>query len=316
MALIKCPECKSKISNQASTCPKCGCPMSEEVIDNSNNDKSRKPFKAVLIIAIVGVVIVALGIGIGIPNYKYHKAIQLLKNNQYVEANNILKELKIKKASKKARQIEHKVAQELVVKAQLGDIVKFGSYEQDDDETNGAESIEWIVIAKDDEKTLLLSKYGLDSHKYYEYLDIYDEVTWEESAIRQWLMRSFSKEAFNEDERKIIVEGELVNEDNVEYGTNGGKNTLDQIFLLSTDEVKKYLTEEALRMCLPSEYAFSSCEVSINGKNGNCYWWLRSPGKNPTTAMCIGAHGEFIDNNSTANRHNAVRPAIWINHTY
>ena len=29
MALVKCPECKKKISNSASTCPNCGFPVGE-----------------------------------------------------------------------------------------------------------------------------------------------------------------------------------------------------------------------------------------------------------------------------------------------
>jgi len=31
MALIKCPECKSKISDKAKTCPQCGYPLKEEL---------------------------------------------------------------------------------------------------------------------------------------------------------------------------------------------------------------------------------------------------------------------------------------------
>lgn len=31
MALIKCPECSSEISDKAKACPKCGCPIKEDV---------------------------------------------------------------------------------------------------------------------------------------------------------------------------------------------------------------------------------------------------------------------------------------------
>ena len=30
MALIKCPECGQEISDQATSCPNCGCPMKEK----------------------------------------------------------------------------------------------------------------------------------------------------------------------------------------------------------------------------------------------------------------------------------------------
>lgn len=31
MALIKCPECKSEVSDKAKSCPKCGCPIDDSV---------------------------------------------------------------------------------------------------------------------------------------------------------------------------------------------------------------------------------------------------------------------------------------------
>lgn len=35
MALIYCPECKKQISNKAETCPNCGYPLNETLIDNT-----------------------------------------------------------------------------------------------------------------------------------------------------------------------------------------------------------------------------------------------------------------------------------------
>ena len=49
-----------------------------------------------------------------------------------------------------------------VADAKPGDIVIFGSYEQDNDESNGTEDIEWLVLAREDNKALLISKYALD----------------------------------------------------------------------------------------------------------------------------------------------------------
>lgn len=31
MAIIKCPECQNEVSDKASACPKCGCPIREDV---------------------------------------------------------------------------------------------------------------------------------------------------------------------------------------------------------------------------------------------------------------------------------------------
>ena len=49
-----------------------------------------------------------------------------------------------------------------------GEIVTFGTYEQDDDPANGAEKIEWIVIDVEEHRALLLSRYVLDAIPYNE----------------------------------------------------------------------------------------------------------------------------------------------------
>lgn len=45
MALISCPECETKVSDKAMSCPSCGCPISEETQQNfyaaSSPTKSR-----------------------------------------------------------------------------------------------------------------------------------------------------------------------------------------------------------------------------------------------------------------------------------
>ena len=46
MAMIKCPECKNKISSMARECPKCGCVISENekrnLIEKTNKSKKKK----------------------------------------------------------------------------------------------------------------------------------------------------------------------------------------------------------------------------------------------------------------------------------
>ena len=48
----------------------------------------------------------------------------------------------------------------------VGSSVYFGSYEQDNDTEDGAEPIEWLVLAVDNDKALLLSRYALDCQPY------------------------------------------------------------------------------------------------------------------------------------------------------
>lgn len=66
-------------------------------------------------------------------------------------------------------------------KAKVGDTVRFGSYEQDNDVSNGTEAIEWFVLDKQDGKFLLLSKKALGAKLYNEGME---DVIWETCTLR------------------------------------------------------------------------------------------------------------------------------------
>ena len=40
MAMIKCPECGKEFSDKAAACPNCGCPVSEILSANTENDNN------------------------------------------------------------------------------------------------------------------------------------------------------------------------------------------------------------------------------------------------------------------------------------
>lgn len=106
----------------------------------------------------------------------------------------------------------------------VGDIIKFGRYEQDGNEENGKEEIEWEVLSVEADRILLLSKYALDSKQYH-----FEKtsVTWENCSLRKWLNNDFKNIAFSSEEQKEIMCVTVVNEDNAYYGTEGGNNTQD-----------------------------------------------------------------------------------------
>lgn len=81
----------------------------------------------------------------------------------------------------------------------------------------------------------LLSDQNLDSKKYN---DKFASITWEYSTIRSWLNGDFINSAFSSNEQMAIKTTNLKNDDNPEYGTMGGNDTEDRIFLLSIDEAK------------------------------------------------------------------------------
>ena len=52
-------------------------------------------------------------------------------------------------------------------KIHVGGTVKYGSYEQDNNTSNGAETIEWTVLDIQGDKALVISKNVLDFQRYY-----------------------------------------------------------------------------------------------------------------------------------------------------
>lgn len=191
---------------------------------------------------------------------------------------------------------------------EIGDIVTYGNYEQDGFYSNGEETIEWIVIARDrDNHALLLSRYCLDALPYNE---DGGDVTWEDSSIRVWLNGEFLESAFGGDPNGFICTTECKTKDG-RSGTDGGENTTDRIFLLAVDEVTQYFPKESSRRAPVTEYAKE--QGAEYDKNGNGWWWLRTPGK--TQDMAAGVHtagGVNYDGRDVDRTDLCIRPALWL----
>lgn len=132
--------------------------------------------------------------------------------------------------------------QAAIANASVGDIVYFGSYEQDGNRKNGTEPVEWYVLDKVDGEAVLLSVYLLDCQRYYKYYkeEEWESVTWETCTLRSWLNNEFYNTAFSEAEQACIVNASVVNEDNPFFNTEGGNDTTDKVWLLSLGEMEKY----------------------------------------------------------------------------
>ena len=191
---------------------------------------------------------------------------------------------------------------------EIGDIVTYGNYEQDGFYSNGEETIEWIVIARDrDNHALLLSRYCLDALPYNE---DGGDVTWEDSSIRAWLNGEFLESAFGGDPNGFICTAECKTKDG-RSGTDGGENTTDRIFLLAVYEVTQYFPKESSRRAPVTEYAKE--QGAEYDKNGNGWWWLRTPGK--TQDMAAGVHtagGVNYDGRDVDRTDLCIRPALWL----
>ena len=189
----------------------------------------------------------------------------------------------------------------------VGNTIFFGRYPQDED---GREKpIEWTVMKAEKNKMLLLSKYVLDAQPYNKK---FKEVTWETSDIRRWLNSDFYITAFNDIEQSKIANTLVRTENNPEYGTDGGNDTEDKVFLLSTKEAKSLFINDGERRTTATKYA-EKAGVYMNDE-GYSWWWLRSPGYKSNGADevdkygWVSWYGRDVDYDA-----DGVRPALWLN---
>lgn len=138
------------------------------------------------------------------------------------------------------------------------DCVYFGNYPQSDATGQMKEPIKWRVLSVDGNDAFLVADQNLDVESYNA---SYESATWETCTMRSWLngygsssnvagadytSNNFLNRAFTITEQNAIINTIVVTDDNPNYGTDGGNDTNDKVFLLSYNEVTN------------PEYGFSS----------------------------------------------------------
>ena len=245
---------------------------------------------------------------------KYDRAIKCIDSGDYESAYILLKDISYKDSKEKCADIKTKYNQILMRKAAVGDKITFGTYEQDNVTSNGTENIEWLVLARENNKILVISDKALDRQ-------LYDnaDVTWENCSLRKWLNDSFLNAAFSEEERALIQSTTLSADKNPEYSSDPGTATMDKVFLLSINEAEKYFNSDEARKCAPTAYAkaqgalTSSDVYETPSGAATCWWWLRSPGYSQKGAAIVNCDGSVyyfgygVDYDDVS-----VRPALWI----
>ena len=184
--------------------------------------------------------------------------------------------------------------------------IPFGRYPQASKNENAP--IEWLVLKIDGSRALLISKYALDCRQYN---TSRANVTWETCTLRKWLNGTFMNAAFSESERAMIPSVTVSADKNPSYSTSPGNSTTDQVFLLSITEVNNYFSSDSARQCQGTAYCYA--QGADKADNGNCWWWLRSPGYFSTDAAGVYYDGSVREyGNLVSSDKGAVRPALWI----
>jgi hypothetical protein len=194
-----------------------------------------------------------------------------------------------------------------------GEIIQFGGYD-------------WRVLDVQDDKALILSERILWQGAYTSTMYGYS-TTWDNSMMRHNLGRFYDR--FSESDKVRIEETLVINSDNQWYGTPGGNDTTDKIFLLSIEEVVRYFGDSGqLANGYPSNGAFisgarisdeyDSARIAQTETGTDWWWWLRSPGNSyydiafvdSGGSICIPGHSSL---RGAFRSDGGVRPALWLN---
>ena len=191
--------------------------------------------------------------------------------------------------------------------APVGSTVTFGSYEQDGDASNGAEPLEWVVVAKQGSRTQLVTKDLVDCQPY---ASENMGFAWIKSDLRTWLNGEFVDAALTEGERKLVRDTIVAypGQPADVYSPIVTEPEWDESFLLSCAQANAAFPSDGERIAVPSAYAAGMPDAPADAS-----WWLRDTGFERQGAAQVTTSGEVdsygvsvVDNSAYA------RPSLWV----
>ena len=179
-------------------------------------------------------------------------------------------------------------------KANVGDTIMFGAYEQDSEKWEHKEPLEWIVLAREKDKMLVITKYCIEGS------DVFNDYVYERSMALYWLNNTFVNYAFNYEEKKMM------------------KNSLfrnNKLFFLKSHEVEKYFISNEARVAKATVYAAARESGFIKGIDEFCEWFIASRTSFNRMDEVVNGIGEISSPSVTLMGGGycaGIRPAMWI----
>ena len=187
-------------------------------------------------------------------------------------------------------------------------------------------NITWRVLDVHVDRALILTEDIIEKRRYQ---SSSTGAKWADCELREYLngLGAFNGNGFIDkfdlQDRSRIYTVNNANPNNQWFGTHGGGNTTDQVFLLSIDEVVKYFGDSGqLKNKNPkSEYWISDQYKNkriakykeYKDKQGKAWWWLRSPGGRRGLAACVSNDGYiYMIGYNDYLTEGGVRPALWL----
>ena len=159
----------------------------------------------------------------------------------------------------------------------------------------------WRVLDEQDGKVLLITEDIIEQRPYNAAAE---DVTWETCTLRTYLNGEFYSK-FSAQEQAMILETRNTNPDNQWYGTDGGNDTMDRVFLLSVEEVVKYFGDSG-DLAARKGWYWEDGKVLKDGKG-----YYISDQYNSERAAKFN-NGDVGLSGSDVNIEFGVRPALWL----
>lgn len=246
---------------------------------------------------------------------KYDRAIDLIDSGDYKAAYALLDGLSYRDSEEKLQSMKSQHPQAFLGGADVGDTVTFGTYEQNNNYSDGNENIEWVVIDKQEDKIMVVSKYIIAEQPFNTTNE--GHISWENCTLRKWLNNDFLNEAFSGAEKKLITDTTVFSTEYLVVGAT--YSTTDKIFLLSENERNMLSSVDALKGIVTESVialfsdAANSDVANINPSNFEPLWWLRTTWEDADDPCASVVYGVDYDGWTYAVEENAgVRPAMWI----
>ncbi len=185
---------------------------------------------------------------------------------------------------------------------QVGDVVTFGRY--DTNPTSfGTERLEWIVLQKEDEAIMLVTKQGIAGSVYH---GKHTEVEWKDAELCAFLNDTLYEDIFSKYEKEMIVDN---------------PTTQERLSLLSVTEVETLFPDDISRQLSITDVAKSKGTNVNSASKANrwdvkgyrsSWWWLRGSSSSKT-APIVTEDGIILTDEKYVNKPNgAVRPVVWL----
>ena len=175
-----------------------------------------------------------------------------------------------------------------------------------------------VLRFKKNERLLIISDDVIDEKLPFK--TPLQNTTYAKSDIRAFLNGSFYAE-FSKGEKTRILKSKVMADSNPWYGTAGGKETEDFLFLLCVQEVLMYFGGSGALTKNPQEQffvddAYNKNRQAQDGDGKPAWWWLRTPGVGMESVCIVHQDGRICMSgycaDETAFGGGGVRPAMWI----